>query len=153
MILVFRVNQTPMSDEAFRRVWLEEGQPGETHTKGIIFSAWEDAIAFARKWAEAYREISVSRPGYLDWSYHPPSVRERHEAKDLGLGPLVERDEMCRFNRFRHFSISWTMTGFIREDDGWNRPWVPYPDYFTSVHVVPFLHWDAAWTYHGTGIT
>ena len=149
MLLVFRANQTFLSDQAGRDVWLALGQPGEGHTKGFLLPKWDDAILFARRWAESYRALSVSIPGHMDWSYYPPDARCRLEVKDWTPGPLQLIDELSRgTDPFRQVRLAWWMQGSYRErGDGWSPPppWRPYPRFTTAIHVIPLQHESSAW--------
>ena len=137
-----------MSDIACREAWLAAGEPGESHVDGILFPAWEEAIEFGHAWAEAYRRVSVSRPGFLDWSYYPYGVRSRHEVKDLVAGPITQHDEMSQYGGIRQVRVAWAMQGLCRrQHDGWGKPdpWLPLRPYVTAIHIIPHVHKNVAW--------
>jgi hypothetical protein len=149
MICVFRAEQTAMSDVACREAWLAAGQPGESHVDGILFPTWDEAIDFAHKWAEAYRRVSLSRPGYLDWGYYPHDVHHRYEVQDLAAGPITQEDQMSRFGGIRQVRIAWAMEGLCRrQHDGWGKPdpWLPIRPYSTGIHVIAHAYKSYAWS-------
>lgn len=149
MLLVFRANQTVLSDQAGREVWLAAGQPGEGHPRGFLLPTWDEALPFARQWAELYQKLSVSIPGHMEWSYYPPTARGRLEVKDWTPEPIQVIDELSRgTDPFRQVRFAWGMQGFYREiGDGWTPPppWVRYPRFTTAIHVIPLQHESSAW--------
>lgn len=137
-----------MSDTACREAWLAAGEPGEPHSDGILFSTWEEAIVFGRAWAEAYRQVSLSCPGFLDWSYYPYGVRDVYEVRDLCAGPVSEHDEMSQYGGIRQVRIAWVMQGLCRrKTDDWSKPdpWRPIRPYSTGIHVIAHVHKNVAW--------
>lgn len=145
-ILVFRHHGSPMTSISLRKAWLEAGSPGMQHPEGILFDDWDEAISFARRWADVYRPLSVSKPDDVEYGYYPPKTTGRLESKDLEPGPILEYDEVSRTGSFRQFRLSWTLNGSIRLFSDFSYySWAPYPEFYTSIHVIPLHARNLAW--------